>query len=115
MAAADLQRFVKIETIEAGDGVNFPKAGQTVTCHYTLTLENGREIDSSRGRGRPFQFQIGKKKVIRGWDEGLLTFSKGQRAKLTIQPEWGYGAAGAGGVVPPNAVLIFDVQLISFE
>jgi len=86
-----------------------------VTVHYTGTLANGNKFDSSRDRGKPFQFRIGTGEVIRGWDEGVAKMSKGQRAKLTISPDYGYGAQGAGGVIPPNAQLIFDVELIDFK
>jgi len=103
---------VDISTIKEGDGKTFPKTGQTVTCHYVLTLTDGKKVDSSRDRGSPFKFKIGKGEVIRGWDEGVAKMSVGQRAKLTISPDMGYGASGAGGVIPPNATLIFDVELL---
>ncbi|XP_035827478.1 FK506-binding protein 1-like [Aplysia californica] len=103
---------VTVETIQAGDGVNFAKAGDTVVVHYTGTLQNGQKFDSSRDRGKPFQTKIGVGQVIRGWDEGFTQLSKGQRAKLTITPDYGYGASGAAGVIPPNATLVFDVELL---
>jgi len=103
---------VDIETLKEGDGTTFPKAGQKVTCHYVLTLTNGKKIDSSRDRGSPFEFNIGKGEVIQGWDEGLMKVSVGQRAKLTISPDMGYGAKGVPGCIPPNSSLIFDVELI---
>lgn len=103
---------VDIETLKEGDGTTFPKAGQKVTCHYVLTLTNGKKIDSSRDRGSPFEFNIGKGEVIQGWDEGLMKVSVGQRAKLTISPDMGYGAKGVPGCIPPNSPLIFDVELI---
>jgi len=78
---------VEIETMKEGDGATFPKSGQKVTCHYTLTLTNGKKIDSSRDRGEPFQFKIGKGEVITGWEEGLAKMSVGQRAKLTISAD----------------------------
>jgi len=103
---------VEIETLQEGDKTTFPKAGQKVTCHYVLTLTNGKKIDSSRDRS-PFEFNIGRGEVIQGWDEGLMKISKGQRAKLTIPSEMGYGAKGVPGCIPPNSVLIFDVELLN--
>lgn len=106
---------VDVETITPGDGKTFPQTGQKVVVHYTGTLTNGKKFDSSRDKGRPFTFTIGVGQVIRGWDEGVAQMSVGQRAKLTCSPDYGYGAAGAGGVIPPNATLIFDVELIRVE
>merc|ERR1712216_285062 len=106
---------IDTETITPGDGATFPKSGQRVTCHYVLTLTDGKKIDSSRDRGQPFQFNIGKGEVIAGWDEGVAKMSKGQRAKLTISADMGYGAQGVPGVIPPNSTLVFDVELINVE
>jgi peptidylprolyl isomerase len=89
-----------------------PQAGQTVVVHYVGTLENGTQFDSSRDRNRPFSFRLGAGQVIRGWDEGLSTMRVGGRRQLIIPPDLGYGARGAGGVIPPNATLIFDVELL---
>merc|ERR1712244_115423 len=104
---------VEIETLAAGDGATFPKPGQKVTCHYVLTLTDGKKVDSSRDRGEPFQFNIGRGEVIAGWDEGVARMSRGQRAKLTISADKGYGAGGVPGAIPPNATLVFDVELLN--
>jgi len=104
---------VQIEKMKEGDGATKPKAGQKVSCHYTLKLTDGKKIDSSLDRGQPFQFVIGRQEVIAGWDQGLTEMSVGERATLTISPDLGYGAQGVPGCIPPNATLIFDVELLS--
>ncbi|KAM5253974.1 peptidyl-prolyl cis-trans isomerase FKBP1B isoform X1 [Microcebus murinus] len=106
---------VEIETISPGDGRTFPKKGQTCVVHYTGMLQNGKKFDSSRDRNKPFKFRIGKQEVIKGFEEGTAQMSLGQRAKLTCTPDVAYGATGHPGVIPPNATLIFDVELLNLE
>lgn len=105
---------LQYEDIKVGDGAQ-PQAGQTVSVHYTGTLTDGTKFDSSRDRGQPFSFRLGTGEVIKGWDEGLSTMKVGGQRKLTIPPDLGYGARGAGGVIPPNATLIFDVELLDVK
>jgi peptidylprolyl isomerase len=105
---------LKYEVITAGEGIA-PKAGQTVIVHYTGTLENGDKFDSSRDRNQPFSFKLGAGQVIKGWDEGLAAMKIGDRWKLTLPPELGYGSRGAAGAIPPNATLIFDVELLDIK
>ncbi|HEA25837.1 MAG TPA: FKBP-type peptidyl-prolyl cis-trans isomerase [Ectothiorhodospiraceae bacterium] len=100
-----------IEDITVGEG-DEATTGQSITVHYTGTLEDGTKFDSSKDRNDPFVFTLGVGQVIKGWDKGFAGMKVGGSRKLTIPPEMGYGARGAGGVIPPNATLIFDVELL---
>ncbi|KAL7524243.1 hypothetical protein ACHAWF_000876 [Thalassiosira exigua] len=104
------------DVISPGDGATYPKAGDKLTMHYHGTLaSNGSKFDASRDRGRPFQFTIGIGQVIRGWDEGVIQMSLGEKAMLHITSDYGYGARGAGGDIPPNADLDFEVELLGIN
>ena len=98
-----------------GTGDSTPKVGDSVTAHYKGTLLNGVKFDSSYDRGDPFVFQVGLGRVIKGWDEAFLAMKKGEKRTLIIPSELGYGSRGAGGSIPANATLLFDVELIDFE
>jgi len=99
---------------EEGSGET-PKPGTTISAHYTgRLLENNQKFDSSYDRGQPLSFEVGVGRVIPGWDEALLAMKKGEKRVIIIPPQLGYGARGAGGVIPPNAWLVFDVELVDF-
>ena len=109
---------LKIIDTTVGTGAS-PKTGQTCVMHYTGWLSEagakGKKFDSSVDRGSPFEFPIGMKRVIGGWDEGVASMKVGGKRTLIIPPALGYGASGAGGVIPPNAVLMFDVELLGVK
>jgi FKBP-type peptidyl-prolyl cis-trans isomerase FkpA len=100
-----------IEELTLGDG-DEARAGQHVSVHYTGWLTDGTKFDSSKDRGDPFDFPLGRGHVIAGWDQGVQGMRVGGKRKLTIPSELGYGARGAGGVIPPNATLVFEVELL---
>ncbi|MBT1071984.1 FKBP-type peptidyl-prolyl cis-trans isomerase [Geobacter chapellei] len=105
---------LKYVDVVVGKGAS-PVAGKQVTVHYTGTLENGKKFDSSVDRKEPFKFTIGVGQVIPGWDEGVMTMKVGGKRKLIIPSKLGYGPSGAGGVIPPNATLLFDVELLDVQ
>jgi len=102
---------LQIEKLTTGTGPA-PRKGQTVTVHYTGWLTTGEKFDSSVDRKEPFQFILGAKQVIGGWDQGVATMVVGDKVRLTIPPELGYGRSGYPGVIPPSATLIFEVELL---
>ena len=103
-----------IEELLVGTGAE-ASAGQTVSVHYTGWLTNGTKFDSSKDRNEPFEFPLGARHVIAGWDEGVQGMKIGGKRKLTIPPALGYGARGAGGGIPPNATLVFEVELLGLN
>jgi FKBP-type peptidyl-prolyl cis-trans isomerase FkpA len=107
MVAGKLQA----EDMVVGTGAEATK-GKLVSVHYTGWLTDGKKFDSSKDRGQPFQFPLGRGHVIQGWDQGVEGMKVGGKRKLTIPPELGYGAQGAGGVIPANATLVFEVELL---
>ena len=102
---------LEYEDVRVGTGAE-ATAGKTVEVHYTGWLTDGKKFDSSRDRGEPFAFRLGAGQVIRGWDEGVAGMKIGGQRKLTIPAQLGYGNRGVGGVIPPNATLVFDVELL---
>jgi len=105
---------LQYDEIKVGTGAS-PHPGQTVVVHYTGWLTNGTKFDSSVDRGQPFEFVIGQGNVIKGWDEGVMTMKVGGKRKLTIPPHLGYGQRGMPPVIPPNSVLLFDVELLGLK
>jgi len=109
---------LQITDSKVGTGAT-PKPGQTAVVHYTGWLyqdgAKGKKFDSSVDRGQPFEFPLGQRRVIGGWDEGVATMKVGGKRTLIIPPELGYGARGAGGVIPPNATLILDIELLDLK
>ena len=107
---------LEIKTTREGTGDKVVKAGDTISVQYTGKLTDGTKFDSSYDHGgQPFAFTVGAGQVIKGWDQGLLGAKVGEKRTLTIPPDMGYGAAGAGGAIPPNATLIFDVEVVSIK
>jgi FKBP-type peptidyl-prolyl cis-trans isomerase FkpA len=105
---------LKYEDLDTGTGAT-AQNGQKAKVHYTGWLTNGQKFDSSKDRNDPFEFTLGAGQVIKGWDEGVAGMKVGGKRKLTIPPSLGYGARGAGGVIPPNAELIFEVELLGVK
>jgi len=101
-----------VEDLKLGTGAEAIK-GQKVSVHYTGTLTDGSTFDSSRPRGEPFDFKLGAGQVIAGWDQGVATMKVGDKVKLTLPPELAYGRSGYPGAIPPNATLVFDVELLA--
>ncbi len=114
MSTTQTASGLSIEELVLGEG-EIAAAGQTVTVHYTGWLIDGKKFDSSKDRDDPFEFSLGAGRVIRGWDEGVQGMKVGGKRKLTIPPALGYGARGAGGAIPPNAILVFDVELLGVK
>jgi FKBP-type peptidyl-prolyl cis-trans isomerase FkpA len=114
MPATTTPSGLAIDDINVGAGVE-ARAGQHVSVHYTGWLTDGTKFDSSKDRDEPFDFALGARHVIAGWDEGVQGMKVGGVRKLTIPPELGYGARGAGGVIPPNATLVFEVELLAVD
>lgn len=114
MATVTTASGLQYEDIVVGEGAS-PVTGRGVTVHYTGTLLDGSKFDSSRDRGQPFTFTIGVGQVIKGWDEGVAGMKVGGRRTLTIPSDLAYGSRGAGGVIPPNATLLFDVELLAVK
>ena len=111
-----IQTASGLEYVEITEGTGAsPKTGDTVSVHYTGWLKSGQKFDSSVDRSEPFEFPIGKGRVIKGWDEGVATMKVGGKRKLIIPAHLGYGDRGAGGVIPPGATLVFEVELLGVQ
>lgn len=108
---ADDSELLEITDVQEGTGAE-ARPGTVVTVHYVGTLENGQKFDSSRDRGEPFQFVLGTRQVIEGWDKGVVGMKEGGIRTLKIAPEMAYGPNGISGVIPPNATLLFEVELL---
>lgn len=109
------------KVLKKGDKTNYPRKGDNVACYYTGMLQDGKVFDSNDAKNKkgkkqqPLRFKVGTGKVIRGWDEALKTMSAGEKAEITIEPEWAYGRKGLEGRIPPNSTLIFEVELVGIE
>ena len=114
MSTTTTESGLLIEEIRVGSG-DTAVSGQFVSVHYTGWLTDGTKFDSSKDRDEPFEFPLGQRTVIAGWDEGVQSMRVGGVRKLTIPPHLGYGARGAGGVIPPNATLVFEVELLDLQ
>ena len=109
-----LIQTMKIEILQEGTG-DAAKSGDLITVNYVGTLQDGTKFDSSIGRGQPFTFTLGQNSVIQGWELGVAGMKIGEKRKLTIPPELAYGEQGAGGVIPPNATLTFEIDLLGIS
>ena len=106
---------IEVQTLVLGDGQNYPTRGNTVIVHYIGKLQDGTKFDSSRDRNEPFEFILGAGQVIRGWEEAAASLTKGQIIKLICPPDYAYGVQGFPPIIPSNATLIFEVELIDFK
>merc|ERR1711972_842202 len=109
------KKGVQRKILKRGSGKFKPSLGQYCTVHYVGTLEDGTEFDNSRKRGKPFVFRLGHGEVIKGWDEGVAMMNKGELCQLTVPSDWGYSGTGMPPLIPPDATLIFEIELIKFE
>ncbi|CAM0138302.1 FK506-binding protein 2B [Umbelopsis sp. WA50703] len=114
---AEVVRYKKLEVLKKGNKTSFPRKGDMVGVWYTGTLEDGKVFDTNVGKkkAQPLKFKVGTNRVIRGWDEALLTMSKGEKCKIFVEAPWAYGKKGIEGVIPPNANLNFEIELVSID